>query len=143
MGRIEKFPQKTPQNVGGERKNEIFSLSSHTLLRIYKKTTICLFWTLLMIGCESKQTEPLPIAKDELIRLMFDVHVAEGALSQHPGGHSKDSLAEVYYDQVTKIHEISRADLDTCLVILQRNPELAKDIYEKVLEVMEKKRVEH
>ncbi|MBK8566684.1 MAG: DUF4296 domain-containing protein [Saprospiraceae bacterium] len=127
---------------GRERKNRNFSLSSTLPLRIYKKTTICLFWTLLMIGCESKQTEPLPIAKDELIRLMFDVHVAEGALSHTPAGHQRHQQ-EVYYDQVTKIHEISRADLDTCLVILQRNPELAKDIYEKVLEMMEKKRVEH
>jgi hypothetical protein len=29
------FQEKTPQNVGGERKNEIFSLSSHTLLSSY------------------------------------------------------------------------------------------------------------
>lgn len=96
----------------------------------------------MLTACVSKQVEPLPIAEDELIKLMFDVHVAEGALSQHPGGPSKDSMAAVYYNQVTKIHKISRADLDTCLVILQRNPELAKDVYEKVLEMMEKKRIE-
>jgi hypothetical protein len=107
-----------------------------------KKSVICFLLVFLLTGCASEQAEPLPIAEDELIKLMFDVHIAEGALSQHPGGPSKDSLAAVYYDQVTKIHKISRADLDTCLVILQRNPELAKDTYEKVLEMVEKKRIE-
>jgi hypothetical protein len=35
FGKIFNFPKKTPKNVGGERKNFIFSLSSHTRLSSY------------------------------------------------------------------------------------------------------------
>lgn len=84
----------------------------------------------------------MPVSQDELVKLLLDIHVAEGALAQHPGGPSKDSLAETYYNQVAKIHQVSRSELDSCLVILQRNPDIAKEVYEKVLEIIEKKRLE-
>ncbi|MCC6723305.1 MAG: DUF4296 domain-containing protein [Saprospiraceae bacterium] len=73
---------------------------------------------------------------------MFDVHIAEGAMSQFQGGPKKDSIADLYYNQVAEIHGVDRPTLDTCLAILQRNPELAKEVYEKVMEMMDKARVQ-
>jgi Domain of unknown function (DUF4296) len=95
-----------------------------------------------VLGCSSQQTEPLPISQEKLVELMFDVHVAEGALSQLPGGPKKDSIADQYYDQVAEIQQVDRAVLDTCLAILQRNPDLSKEVYEKVMELMDKRRLE-
>ncbi len=96
----------------------------------------------LSLGCSPAQKEPLPVSEGDLVKLLLDIHVAEGALAQHPGGPSKDSLADTYYNQVAKIHHISRSELDSSLAILQRNPDIAKEVYEKVLEVIEKKRLE-
>jgi Domain of unknown function (DUF4296) len=101
---------------------------------------LLLLW--FIVGCSSQQTETLPISEEKLVKLMFDVHVAEGALSQHPGGPKKDSIADVYYNQVAEIQQVDRAVLDTCLAILQRNPDLSKEVYEKVMEMMDKKRLE-
>ncbi len=95
----------------------------------------------LIFGCSANHTEPLPVAEEDLVKIMFDVHVAEGALAQLQGGAKKDSLADLYYDQVAEIQHIDRATLDSCLVILQRNPDLAKVVYEKVLAMMDKERL--
>lgn len=103
--------------------------------------SILLVGILCLSACISRVAEPLPIPEDELIKLLFDVHVVEGALAQLPGGPKKDSLANLYYDQVSEIHKVDRQLLDTCLAILQRNPETAKDIYEKVGELAEKKKL--
>ncbi len=101
-----------------------------------------LFFLCFHVGCSSQQNEPLPISEEKLVRLMFDVHVAEGALSQLPGGPKKDSIADQYYNQVAEIQQLDRAVLDTCLSILQRNPDLSQEVYEKVMEMMDKKRLE-
>ena len=72
---------------------------------------------------------------------MFDVHVVEAAMSKMQAGDSKDSLANEYYEQIAEIHGIDRTTLDTCIAILQRNPELSGAIYEKVMEIAEKKKL--
>ena len=97
---------------------------------------------LLLTSCLSKQTESLPISQEKLVAVLLDVHVAESALALQQGGVKKDSLANLFYDQVSEIHQVDREVLDTCLAILQRNPELTKEIYEKVVETLEKKRLE-
>ena len=94
---------------------------------------------LLCTACLTKQPEQVPISEEALEKLLLDVHVAEAALSALQIGNSKDSLANLYYDQISRIHGIDREVLDSTLTILQRNPELTQEIYEKMLETMEKK----
>lgn len=91
----------------------------------------------LFVGCLTQHREPLPIDEDQLEAVLLDVHVAEAAMGQLQGGEKKDSLANLYYDQIAAIHKIDREVLDTCLSILQRNPEQTKEIYEKMAEKME------
>lgn len=94
---------------------------------------------LLLAGCLSRQSESIPISGEELEALMLDVHVAESAVSGMPNGFKKDSVANLYYEQIAEIHHIDRAILDSCVLILQRNPELASEVYEKLSEQLEKK----
>lgn len=95
----------------------------------------------LLSACLSSNSEPLPIDKEKLEAVMLDVHVAESAMAHLQGGTKKDSLANRYYDQIAEIHQIDRETLDTCLAILQRNPELTMEIYEKMAEKMEKEKL--
>lgn len=95
----------------------------------------------LLSACISKQTESLPISEEAVEKLLLDVHVAEVAMGQLQNGHRKDSLAELYYNQIAEIHHIDRETLDSCLVILQRNPEMASEIYANISEELEKKQL--
>lgn len=93
----------------------------------------------MLAGCSSEPA--LPLSKEKLVDVLMDVHVAEAALNQVPAGPRKDSLAELYYNQVAEIHGIHRENLDTSLAILQRNPGLMKAVYQEVLAEVEKKRL--
>lgn len=95
----------------------------------------------LFNACISKRTESLPLSDEEVEKLLLDVHVAEVAMSQLPNGPKKDSLAELYYNQIAEIHQIDRDVLDSCLVILQRNPEMASEIYGKISEEVDKQQL--
>ena len=70
---------------------------------------------------------------------MTDAHIAESAVSGLPNGLKKDSVANLYYDQIAEIHKIDRETIDTCIAILQRNPELTSEIYGKMSEALEKR----
>jgi hypothetical protein len=96
----------------------------------------------LLGGCANEKFESLPVSNEQMVAMLMDVHIAEAALANVQGGPRKDSLANLYYGQVAAIHHVERATLDTCLNILQRNPDLSKDIYEKLVENIEKKRLE-
>lgn len=98
---------------------------------------------LCLAGCLTHQTESPPISESELENVVFDVHIAESAMSALPNGTKKDSLANLYYDQIAEIHGIDRETLDTCLAILQRNPELTRDVYEKLSERFEEAKTEN
>ena len=78
----------------------------------------------LLSGCLSKHSETLPISDEKLEAILIDVHVAESAMSTLQNGVKKDSLANLYYEQIAEIHKIDRETMDTCMAILQRNPEL-------------------
>ncbi|MBI5916536.1 MAG: DUF4296 domain-containing protein [Bacteroidetes bacterium] len=93
----------------------------------------------MLAGCSSEPA--LPLSREKLVDVLMDIHIAEAALAQITTGPKRDSLAELYYNQVAEIHGIDRETLDTSLAILQRNPGLMKDIYEQVLAEVEKKRL--
>lgn len=96
----------------------------------------------LLNACISKQTESLPISEEDVEKVLLDVHIAESAMSQLQNGSRKDSLAEKYYNQIAEIHHIDRETLDSCLAILQRNPEMASEIYGKISEDIDKQQLE-
>lgn len=91
-----------------------------------------------LMGCLSSQEERLPIAEDKLGEVLIDVHVAESAMVQLQNGPKKDSLADLYYNQISAIHQVDRETLDTCLAIMERNPEMMERIYEKISEEVDK-----
>lgn len=97
--------------------------------------------SLILSACISKHSESLPLPKDELKKILLDVHVAESAMGKLQNGPKKDSLAELYYNQIAEIHQIDRETLDSCLAILQRNPEMADEIYTEISEELEKKQL--
>jgi Domain of unknown function (DUF4296) len=105
------------------------------------KLLVPLFFSILISACISEKQKQLPISEDSMVELIFDIHVAEAAISPLQAGERKDSLANKYYDQIAEIHQIDRETIDSCLAILQRNPAMAKVVYDKVAENVEKRRL--
>lgn len=89
-----------------------------------------LFSILLLTSCV-KQSEKLPIAEPELIKILADIHLAEAAF-QNLSSSAKDTLAYQYYDQIYQIHEVKKENVDSCLAIMNREPERFYEIYAKV-----------
>jgi len=99
-------------------------------------------WTLLgvlffIILSSCSEEKNIPLSDDKLAIVLRDVHIAETAV-QHLRTADKDSLLNLYYQQVCTIHEIEREDLDSSIAILKRHPEWAHPQYEKVFEELEK-----
>jgi hypothetical protein len=89
-----------------------------------------LFSAIIFISC-GKNEEALPIAEPELIKILADIHLAEAAF-QNLSSSAKDTLAYQYYDQIYQIHEVEKELVDSCIAILNRNPERFYDTYAKV-----------
>jgi hypothetical protein len=97
--------------------------------------TISLFSIAFIISSCTKQIEVLPISEPELIKILADIHLAEAAF-QNLSTSTKDTLAYQYYDQVYQIHEVEKENVDSCIAILNRNPERFYNIYAKVQEFL-------
>ena len=99
------------------------------------------FWflmILILVGCYSCTKEKqLPIAEEQLIKILGDIHIAESAIDVMNGA-DKDSAAVKVYRQIYTIHQVDEADVDSCLSYLKRNPKAAEKIYGKVIDDLEK-----
>ena len=89
---------------------------------------------LILTACK-KKVEILPIPEPELIKILADIHLAEAAF-QNLSTSTKDTLAYQYYDQIYQIHEVEKENVDSCIAILNRDPNRFYDIYAKVQEFL-------
>lgn len=100
----------------------------------YKKLIFLLIGILGFISC-SDQT-PLLLEEDKMINVIRDIHIAEAAM-QNLIDITKDSVGEIYYQQVFEIHQVNKADFDSSMIILRKDPERLGLIYDRVLEELE------
>ena len=95
---------------------------------------LCLF---LFLSCQTK-TEGLELPEDKLVSALADAHIIEGALlSVIPS--KKDSLRELYYQQIYEIHGISGQAFEHDVEFLKINPKMMDEVYEKVLKELDRK----
>lgn len=91
---------------------------------------------LLLISCTEEKVE-LPLSEEKLLPILIDVHVAEAAL-QNLRGDTKDSMANIYYEQICTIHAVDRVLLDSCLIFLRTEPIILERLYTRAMEEAEK-----
>ncbi|MEO1257879.1 MAG: DUF4296 domain-containing protein [Bacteroidota bacterium] len=92
-----------------------------------------------VFGCVKEN--PLPLEEKKLIKILCDIHLAEAALAKL-NGSIKDSAAVKLYQQIYTIHEVSEAELDSCLYRIKRDPEIMQDIYQQVMTELDKMKLE-
>lgn len=89
------------------------------------------FIFLSFFSCEKKPSCGIP--EDQLVLVLADIQLAEAA-AQSLVGAVKDSILEVYYEQIISIHGLEREGFELCFEELQGDPQRLSLIYEKVIE---------
>ena len=91
-------------------------------------------FTLLACTRQDKKA-PFPVPEAKMPAVLLDVHYAEAAM-QNLYGDTRDSMAEVYYDQICAIHQIRREQLDEAMRRLRMEPDHMLAVYNRMLELM-------
>ncbi len=94
----------------------------------------------MAISCGKPEVE-LPIEEEKLKEILIDIHVAEAAM-QPMVGLKKDSLRELYFEQIFHIHEIHRVDFEATMAILEKEPKRMKSIYKELTEEVKQKKLD-
>lgn len=95
-----------------------------------------------LASCRVKRPDTvLPDAKMEAV--LYDYHIAKAMCEQLPTSEGYKRV--LYLQSVFRKHDITEAQFDTSMVWLSRNPEVLRDIYDRVSERLkaEKKQVEN
>ena len=99
-----------------------------------KSLVLFVLTIVLLIGCE-KKAEPYDFSDKEIKTILADIHTSEAAL-QSVFGSRKDSLRQVYMNDIYKIHHTDSLKLVRLLNKLREDPEKIEIIYQQLLEEM-------
>jgi hypothetical protein len=99
-----------------------------------KKLFLLLAGVLSFFSCNNQAV--LPVEEEKVIEVIRDIHIAEAAM-QNLLDITKDSMGDIYYQQIFEIHGMNKADFDSSMIILRRDPERLGIIYDKVLQELE------
>ena len=102
----------------------------------YRLFSMLLIVVLFAAGCGEKPL-PISISEEAMVPILRDVHIAEAALQTMPS-NTRDSMAEIYYLQIFKIHGVTWDDFEQTMGVLREDPIRMERIYEKVMEELAK-----
>lgn len=97
---------------------------------------VLLFCFILTGSCSTPEDET-QIPDEELVVLLVDLHIAEAATSHLPTD-IKDSVTNIYYEQIYRKHEVDSLMFKAQMDKLKKEPGDLKKIYEKVVSELEK-----
>ena len=104
---------------------------------ILDKLKIVAFIVSFCLSLFSCSREPkLPIGKEKLVRILADIHIAEGAMQSMTHVELADSLTNLYHGQIFEIHQVDQVSFDQTMAILREDPYLLMDLYTVVLDTI-------
>ena len=99
-----------------------------------KSLVLFVLTIVLLNGCE-KKAEPYDFSDKEIKTILADIHTSEAAL-QSVFGIRKDSLRQVYMNDIYVIHHTDSMKIVQLLNKLREDPEKLEIIYQQLLEEM-------
>jgi len=99
-----------------------------------KSLVLFVMSVVLLNGCE-KKAEPYDFSDKEIKTILADIHTSEAAL-QSVFGKRKDSLRQVYMNDIYKIHHTDSLKIVRLLNKLREDPEKIEFVYQQLLEEM-------
>lgn len=89
------------------------------------------FLILFFIACQSSEKKIYRLSDDQLVNLMFDMHLADVLLIEFTK-HQQDSLKDVYMKQMSQAYNLSEKEIQEEIDKLATEPEKMKLIIGRV-----------
>lgn len=74
------------------------------------------------------------VPEEKMAKVLSDIHMAEAALQDVPVKSDRDSVAQIYYQQVMKINDTDPDSFEQQLLDLRKDPKRLKKFYSKVID---------
>ncbi len=104
------------------------------------KTSFFLMVLLSFLLTSCGNNKELTKEEAKLVDIIADIHLVEASL-QRTSSFVRDSMAEVYYDQLAEIHGMKRAVYEAKIEELNNHPKRLELVYIKVIEKLNKAEV--
>ena len=92
-------------------------------------------------ACANPMAGPPPTDLHELAPVIADLQLAESLTGEMPVV-LRDSLREVYYDNILRDHDTDRATVDSLMWLVRKEPEWIDSLYTEVGEILARKNAE-
>ncbi len=99
------------------------------------KSIIFIVLSIVLLNRCEKKAEPYDFSDKEIKIILADIHTSEAAL-QSVFGKRKDSLRQVYMNDIYKIHHTDSLKMVRLLNKLREDPEKIEIVYQQLLEEM-------
>lgn len=97
--------------------------------------TLILYGSICLLSCQQEEIKP-QIADDEMVKILTDLHISEAAILSL-NQKLKDSVSNVYYQQIFEIHGVTDSVFYQDLEILRNDAKRLEEIYNKVIDKIE------
>jgi len=101
---------------------------------------LSILFIILFSQCNSEQSIDIPediLKPDSMEVILRDLHIADATLmNTQPDNKEYKYRSDIYYAQILRKHNISRAEFDSSIMFYARYPLLFEKIYDKVLAEM-------
>ncbi len=105
------------------------------------KKSLIIFPCFLFVLTGCRKTEGPVIPLEKMVDILIDVHLVEASLLGY-SDEMKDSLSQLYYNQIYEIHSISKDSFLIEMDYLKHHPDYMGHVYEKVMEEIDKREAE-
>jgi hypothetical protein len=99
-----------------------------------QRVYLLIFPILLLVGCQP--TDPLELADEQLVPLLADLHIARAVVA-NASPEQRDSVHDVFIDQLCLLHGISRDQFDRNLQRLADDPQRMEALYHEIVARLE------
>lgn len=89
----------------------------------------------LILGSCQEKKEELTLSDTKMKEIIKDLHLAE-EITQRFRDYDKDSVRALFWDDITKVHNLDSTEINVNLDILKNNPEKAFKLYEEIYDEM-------
>ncbi|WP_214070748.1 DUF4296 domain-containing protein [Mucilaginibacter sp. dw_454] len=105
-----------------------------------RKHIILFFSALLFLfSCEGNKDTKGIIDRDEMVKLLVDVHLVDGSLAAQPNGDSLYRQGTGRYVYVFKMHHTDSAQFKKSVAYYVRQPEVVQKMYDDVIKILQAK----
>ncbi len=108
-------------------------------MRIIFQLLLVFIFLVKTTSCTKEETV-YQLSDEKLTNIITDIHISESA-TQHLSLSFRDSMVQVYLDQILEIHEVSKDTFEPEYQKLKRDPKKLQLIYGKVIERLNKLKI--